>query len=97
MLLCTVTTTIPNSIVQVQWYNGSQEIQETHSIHITEVYMLLNGTWQSSLEISVLTFHASWYNCKATDSNNTIHYGPIQLFVEDSSKIDYCVNICVFL
>ena len=55
----------------------------------------MNGIWQSSLDMSVLTFHTSWYYCKATDNNETVQYGSIQLFVEDSSKIDY-VNTRVY-
>lgn len=98
MLFCTITTAISNSIVQVQWYNGTQEIQETLSVHITQFYKLLNGIWQSSLEMSVLTFHTSWYYCKATDNNETVQYGSIQLFVEDSSKIDYVnTRVCAFV
>ena len=95
VLFCTITTAISNSIVQVQWYNGTQEIQETLSVHITQFYKLLNGIWHSSLEMSVLTFHTSWYYCEATDNNETVQYGSIQLFVEDSSKIDY-VNTRVY-
>ena len=83
----------------MQWYNDTQEIQETLSVHITQFYELLNGTWQSSLEMSVLTFHTSWYYCKATDNNEAVYYGFIRLFVEDSSKIDYYVNahVCAFV
>ena len=82
MLLCTVTT---NTLPAVQWYNGTilLEGMSDSSVLITDPYRLNNGTWQSAMEVVVLTVYSSgWYYCKPDELAG---YGSIQLNVQDAS------------
>lgn len=86
VLICTVTTSTPNTTLNIEWFNSSQSLQQvTNSVYITQMHHLGNNLWQSGLDLRILTLHHSGsYRCQATIDNNEQMMAFYYISVEDS-------------
>ena len=79
VLICTVTT---DTVTAIQWFNGTTPLQgNSDGVIITLPYRLNNVTWQSAMEVVVLTVHSTgWYFCNP----DQMGYGNVRLNVLDA-------------
>ena len=79
VLICTVTT---DTVTAIQWFNGTTPLQgNSDGVIITLPYRLNNATWQSAMEVVVLTVQSTGlYYCNPDE----LGFGSVRLNVLDA-------------
>ena len=94
-LLCSATLSTDEKVV-VNWYDGTDLVEETSLTHISTSQTDTVHTFHSVLDVSVAFFGTSWYSCAVRTEGGSPVYDNIQIVVKDTGMISVTV-LCIII